>query len=170
MLAVKVKQNANGARTFLEIVKARYDTKAHIVFMCFALATNIIVSSMLLLGGSAVVHDLTGMDIYASNMLIPVGVALYVYFGGLRATLLCDWSHTTALVVIILYFWFAFYTSTLSTQIGSPTAMWNMLAKAAALNPVQSNTNGSYLTMRSVNVILYREQRLVRPRTVECSR
>src|SRR5690348_10213059 len=82
MMAVKVKQNANGARTYLEIVKARYDTPAHIVFLCFGLATNIIVSSMLLLGGSAVVNELTGMDVYASNMLIHIGVAFYVYFGG----------------------------------------------------------------------------------------
>ena len=64
---------------------------------------------MLILGGSATVTDLTGMstqavrilDILQSStrrltlwhqacFLIPLGVAIYVVAGGMRATLLCD--------------------------------------------------------------------------------
>ena len=155
MLAVKVKQNANGARTWLEIVYARYGAQSHLVFLFFGLMTNIIVSSMLLLGGSAVVNALSGVNIYASNFLIPIGVAFYVYFGGLRATLLCDWSHTTALMVIILYFSFAFYTSSLSDQVGSPSAMWDLLTAAAAAKPVDQNAEGSYLSMYSINGLIF---------------
>lgn len=75
-----------------------------------SLATNIIVSSMLVLGGSATVTDLTGMSTIAVStvpleilmlltrtelnnqacFLIPLGVAIYVVAGGMRATLLCD--------------------------------------------------------------------------------
>jgi len=58
--------------------------------MCIRLATNIIVSSMLILGGSATVTDLSGMNTIAACFLIPVGVAIYVVVGGMRATLLCD--------------------------------------------------------------------------------
>lgn len=87
--ACKVKQNAPRCHTFLEIVYARYGALTHIVFIFFALATNILVASQLLLGGSAVVSTLTGMNVYAACWLIPVGVALYVVLGGLRATFLC---------------------------------------------------------------------------------
>ena len=38
---------------------------AHIVFFFFCFATNIIVTSMLILGGASVMNALTGMDIYA---------------------------------------------------------------------------------------------------------
>lgn len=69
----------------LEIIHARYGNTAHFIFATFALATNLIVSSMLLLGGSAVVNAFTGMNIYAANFLIPVGVMAYVILGGLRA-------------------------------------------------------------------------------------
>jgi hypothetical protein len=55
-----------------------------------SLATNVIVSSMLILGGSATVTDLTGMSTIAACFLIPLGVAVYVVVGGMRATLLCD--------------------------------------------------------------------------------
>ncbi|KAK8207884.1 hypothetical protein M8818_004137 [Zalaria obscura] len=89
VLACKVKQNAPSCHTFLEIVYARYGKTTHIIFICFALATNILVASQLLLGGSAVVTALTGMNVYAAVWLIPLGVAVYVVLGGLRATFLC---------------------------------------------------------------------------------
>ncbi len=75
--------------TFLEIVYTRYGAATHIVFIFFALATNILVASQLLLGGSAVVTALTGMNVYAAVFLIPTGVCAYVVLGGLRATFLC---------------------------------------------------------------------------------
>jgi hypothetical protein len=76
ILACKVKQNAPRCHTYLEIVKARYGTVAHLVFMLFAFVTNILVGSQLLLGGSAVVTSLTGMPVYAAIFLIPVGTYL----------------------------------------------------------------------------------------------
>jgi Na+/proline symporter len=89
ILACKVKQNAPRCHTFLEIIQKRYGTTAHIVFIFFALVTNILVASQLLLGGSAVVTALTGMNVYAAIFLIPLGVCVYVVLGGLRATFLC---------------------------------------------------------------------------------
>lgn len=82
-LAAKLKLNAPYAHTWLEIVGVRWGKTAHLIFMFFGwvptsgseeltsaeivsrLATNIIVSSMLILGGSATVTDLTGMSTLA---------------------------------------------------------------------------------------------------------
>ena len=69
-LAAKLKLNAPNAHTFLEIIAARWGTVAHLVFMFFGLATNIIVSSMLILGGSATVTDLTGMNTIAVSFFV----------------------------------------------------------------------------------------------------
>lgn len=44
---------------------------------------------MLILGGAAVVNALTGVDLYAASMIIPVGVILYTAAGGLKATFMC---------------------------------------------------------------------------------
>lgn len=89
-LAAKLKLNAPYAHTWLEIVAVRWGTAAHLIFMFFGLATNLIVSSMLVLGGSATVTGLTGMSTIAACFLIPLGVAIYVVVGGMRSTLLCD--------------------------------------------------------------------------------
>jgi len=133
------------------------------VFIFFALLTNILVGSQLLLGGSAVVTSLTGMNVYAAIFLIPVGVCVYVVLGGLRATFLCkpcvelsrlqlrsllgDYSHTLILMIIILYFLFSAYTT--NAQIGSPSEMYELLKAAAIKRPVAGNQDGSYLTLKS---------------------
>ncbi len=56
--------------------------------------TNIIVTAMLLLGGSAVVNALTGMNLYAASFLIPLGVIVYTLAGGLKATFLASYIHS----------------------------------------------------------------------------
>lgn len=74
MIAAKLKLHAPYCHTFLEIIRARWGAVAHIVFLFFGLATNIIVSTMLILGGSATVTDLTGMNTIAACFLIPCGM------------------------------------------------------------------------------------------------
>jgi Na+/proline symporter len=54
-IAIELKRRAPNAHTFLEVIRARYGPVTHIVFMVFGLFTNILVTSMLLTGGSAVV-------------------------------------------------------------------------------------------------------------------
>ncbi|KAL5532400.1 hypothetical protein ACEPAF_5970 [Sanghuangporus sanghuang] len=152
-LAAKMKLNAPNAHTWLEIVGARWGTVAHVVFMFFGLATNIIVSSMLILGGSATVTDLTGMHTIAACFLIPLGVAIYVIAGGMRATLLCDYTHTTVLFGIILTFVFTVYAT--SSKIGSIENMHTLLTAASERAPVSGNAGGSYLTMRSKNGLIF---------------
>ncbi|KAJ3558427.1 hypothetical protein NM688_g931 [Phlebia brevispora] len=152
-LTAKLKLNAPRAHTWLEIVSARWGTVAHLVFMFFGLATNIIVSSMLILGGSATVASLTGMNTIAACFLIPLGVAIYVVVGGMRATLLCDYTHTTVLFAIIFVFVFTVYAT--SPKIGSPRAMHDLLAAASENAPVSGNAHGSYLTIRSKNGLIF---------------
>lgn len=65
------------------------------------------VVAILLLGGSASISALTGMDVRAATMLLPVGVIAYVIVGGLRSTFISDYVHTTIVFIII---WLFMYT------------------------------------------------------------
>ncbi|KAG2081467.1 putative urea transporter [Suillus cothurnatus] len=147
MVAAKVKMNANGAHTFLEIVKVRFGTAAHIVFTIYAFICVLVVCGSLLVGGAATVNALTGMNILAACFLLPIGIAVYVVFGGLRATFICDWAHTIILFAIIYTFIFRAYGT--SPEIGSLTRMYELLTQAAIDVPVPGNANGSYMTMKS---------------------
>ncbi|PQE22739.1 urea active transporter protein [Rutstroemia sp. NJR-2017a BVV2] len=151
-IAIELKRRAPNAHTFLEVIKARYGVGAHIVFTVFGLMTNILVTAMLLTGGSAVVSSLTGMHTAAACFLLPLGVVMYTMFGGIKATFLTDWTnnakvHTFMLLIIILIFAFTTYAS--SDTLGSPKAVFDLLVKAAADHPIEGNAGGSYLTMRS---------------------
>ena len=61
-------------------------------------------TSTSVVGGAATVNALTGMNIIAACFLLPIGIAVYVVFGGLRATFICDYAHTLILFVIIYVF------------------------------------------------------------------
>ncbi|ORZ17603.1 urea transporter [Lobosporangium transversale] len=153
VLAIELKRKCPNAHTFLEIISIRYGRKAHFVFLFFGLLTNIIVSAMLLLGGSAVVTALTGMNTIAACFLLPLGVIIYTLFGGLKATFVADYTHTVVIMFIVLLFSFTAYAS--SDLIGSPGRMYDLLHEAAERHPVSGNHAGSYLTMASSQGLMF---------------
>lgn len=108
---------------------------------------------MLILGGSATVTDLTGMNTIAACFLIPLGVCIYVLAGGMRATLIADWSHTLVLYCILIAFALKVYAT--SDTLGSPAMVWQRLQEAAVNQPIEGNAGGSYLTMRSKSGLIF---------------
>ncbi|KAK1963650.1 sodium symporter family protein [Colletotrichum sublineola] len=146
-LAIELKRRAPNAHTFLEVIKARYGTATHLVFIVFGLMTNILVTLMLIVGGAATVNALTGMHTVAAIYLLPVGVVAYTLVGGLKATFLTDWVHTFILLIIIIIFSLTTYAN--SDVLGSPSKVYDLLVEAALRHPVSGNAEGSYLTMRS---------------------
>lgn len=153
IMACKIKSCAPFCSTFLEVIRIRHGKKVHAVFMVFALVTNLLVSSQLVLGGAAVVKDLTGLHILAGIFLIPTSVAVYTVTGGLRATFIADYTHTLGLFVVIIYFFFSIWTG--NGKIGSLGKMVELLNRAAEISPVEGNAAGSYLTLRSQKGLLF---------------
>ncbi|KAH7324689.1 urea active transporter [Stachybotrys elegans] len=146
-LAIELKRRAPNAHTVLEVIRARYGRITHCVYICFCLFTNILVTLMLVVGGSAVVTSLTGMATEAACFLIPIGVVIYTMFGGIKATFLTDYVHTVIILVIILIFALTAYAT--GSELGSPSAVYDRLVVASAAHPVEGNAQGSYLTMQS---------------------
>ncbi|BFZ61126.1 urea active transporter [Saitoella coloradoensis] len=144
VVAIEIKLKAPNAHTIVELVKVRYGKAGHIVFLVYGLLTNLLVTASLLLGGSAVVTSVTGMNVIAACFLLPVGVLIYTLFGGLKATFLSDWIHTVVIYIILLITLFTVYTS--SPLIGSPSKMYDLLTAAATLSP-SAGKDGSYMTM-----------------------
>ncbi|KAJ1021316.1 hypothetical protein NDA18_005555 [Ustilago nuda] len=144
IMACQIKLNAPFCSTFLEVLKVRWGKLSHCIFLFFALATNLLVSSQLVVGGSAVASALTGIPTMAAIWLIPLGVACYVLVGGMRATLLADYTHTLGLLIIIFYFFFKVWCT--SPTIGSVTEMVKLLSTS---NTIHGNAFGSPLTFRS---------------------
>lgn len=147
VIAMELKRRAPSAHTFLEVIRARYGREAHLVFLVFCLSTNVLVTAMLLAGGSAVVHSLSGMHIVAACFLLPLGTIIYTIVGGIKATFLTNYVHTMIILVIILYFSIVTYKT--SPLLGSPSKVYDLLVNASLIHPIEGNHEGSYLTMKS---------------------
>ncbi|PPQ64121.1 hypothetical protein CVT24_008732 [Panaeolus cyanescens] len=72
---------------------------------------------------------------------------------GLRATFVCDWSHTLILFVVIYIFLFRTFATSQETQ--GVSGLYDLLVKAGAELPVTGNINGSYLTMKSNDGLVF---------------
>lgn len=168
VIAIEIKRKAPHAHTVCEIVKARWGTAAHLVFLGFCFLTNIIVTAMLLLGGSAVVNALTDVNIYAASFLIPLGVVVYTLAGGLKATFLASYIHSVIVHVVLVIFVYLVYAA--SSELGSPSIVYRRLLEVASKSrscqepishagqscgPVTGNFKGSYVTMLSSGGLVF---------------
>ncbi|KAJ4296803.1 hypothetical protein N0V90_006851 [Kalmusia sp. IMI 367209] len=118
-LSIEAKRKAPNAHTMLEIVRVRYGNKVHILWIFLALVNNALVFS---------------------------GVAIYTYFGGLKATFLTDYVHTTIIMIILVWLSIKIIVA---KEIGSVGALYDAVVQAGIEKPVKGNYKGSYLTMRS---------------------
>jgi SSS family transporter len=153
ILVIELKRKAPSSHTFPEIINARFGDRAHKVFLFFGLMTNTIVTAMLVLGGAAVIHSLTGVNIYLASFLIPVGVIIYTFFGGLKATFFAEYLNAAFIFAIVLVFVVFIYF--LNPQLGGIEGMYEKLSNAASLRPVDGNAAGAYLTMASTGALIF---------------
>ncbi|KAJ1628064.1 hypothetical protein T492DRAFT_595123 [Pavlovales sp. CCMP2436] len=167
ILAIEIKVKAPTAHTFLELVNARWGKRAHIIFMIYGFITNMIVSAMLLLGGAAVINALTGMQTELASFLIPWGVVMYTFAGGLKATFLACYMNTAVIMGVLVYFVFLVYAS--SPLLGDSGVVYDKLAEIISYpsptdaekalgyhcGPVPGNRGGSYLTMLSSDGLMF---------------
>ena len=116
--------------TYLEVIKIRWGTVSHVVFMVFGLMCNVIVTSMLMLGGCATIEDLTGMSKTWSAFLVPLGVLVYTFNGGLRATFFASYLHTAVIFFMLALFGFSAYTGS-TAGLGSADLVYDSLTAAS---------------------------------------
>jgi SSS family transporter len=175
VLAISLKKVAPSAHTVCEIVKARWGFTAHITFLIFCFLANIIVTSMLLLGGAATVAALTGMDYRLASFFIPWGVILYTAAGGLKATFIASYIHTTiifaVLITMITMVYVKVYSSdqiydylenTVTAEVADCESVYKYENGTSFYDPdvyacgaVDGNNSGSYLTMLSSGGLMF---------------
>ena len=130
---------------------------------------------MLLLGGAATVAALTGMDYRLASFFIPWGVILYTAAGGLKATFIASYLHTTiifaVLITMITMVYVKVYSSdqiydylenTVSAEVADCESVYKYDNGTTFYDPdvyacgaVEGNNSGSYLTMLSSGGLMF---------------
>ncbi|KAE8344857.1 hypothetical protein BDV24DRAFT_171367 [Aspergillus arachidicola] len=152
LIGISCKRKIPEAHTSLEVVRIRYGRTAHIVFMTLCLVNNIFACANMLLGAAAVISAVTGMHIIAATFLLPVGVTVYTFVGGIKATFLTDYFHTAIILIIACYFSVKAFTF---DEVGSIGKLYDLVQAAAQRHPVSGNHDGTYLTMTSKGAMLF---------------
>jgi Na+(H+)/acetate symporter ActP len=84
MLAAQLRVRAPGAKTFLRVIHSRFGPKAHVVYVVFAIATNLIVTAMLMTGGATVTNALIkDCPVALVSFLVAAIVGCHSLIGGM---------------------------------------------------------------------------------------
>ena len=126
ILAIEIKRKCPTAHTMVEIVRSRWPG-AHYTFLFFGFSANLIVTSMLILGGAATINALCGMHTIIASFLIPISVIPYTMYGGLKSTFLASYIHTSIIFVVLLMMIYTIYVSKFSSDL-----IWEMLKKTTS--------------------------------------
>ncbi|KAG1693505.1 Urea-proton symporter DUR3 [Nymphon striatum] len=155
MLSVQLKIKSPGAKTFLQLVRARFGKKTHITYCAFALLTNVIITAMLMLGGSAVMVSLIkSFSVPYAVMIMVVVMGTYTWIGGLGATFYVSYFNTSLIFIIMIIFALKIYhdTSTLGGAIGSVSGLYDIIS--CAVGP-EDNKDRSLLTIVSQSGVTF---------------
>ncbi|ORY79944.1 Sodium:solute symporter family-domain-containing protein [Protomyces lactucae-debilis] len=150
-IAVKVKQCSPRCATILEIVHKRYGPSVHCLLMAYALVVNLAASMVLPMASSRAAQALSKTNIYLANTVTVMSVALYTLVGGLRATMIADYTHNVVVILVTLLFFVVTFVT--SDKIGSPDRLYDLLKKAALTMP--SEDGGTYLTFHSGDALAF---------------
>lgn len=146
VVAAESKKKIPNAHTSLEVIKLRYGTSTHILYIFLSLVNNLLSCSSMVLGASSVFMALCGMHPVAANLLIPFGVLCYTVVGGLKSTFLTDYVHTFIALIIFMYFGTAGVT-----KVGGIGSLYDLVVEYQETSGlyIEGNYMGSLLTMKS---------------------
>ncbi|TGO42354.1 hypothetical protein BHYA_0009g00330 [Botrytis hyacinthi] len=150
VLGIVAKLRVPYAHTSLEFIRMRYGNYAHWIFIVLNLINNIFGCGSMILAGAQLVTGMTGMHVVAACVLIPAGVVIYTAVGGLKATFLTDFLHTTVALVLLIYFSLAVLSN---EHIGGISGLYEKVKATDEYIP--GNYEGSLLTMKSKSAVLF---------------
>jgi Na+/proline symporter len=155
VLGIVAKLRVPYAHTSLEFIRIRYGAYAHGIFVVLNLINNIFGCGGMILAGAQLVSGMTGMHIAATGILIPAGVVIYTAVGGLKATFLTDFLHTTVALILLIYFSLAVLTN---EHVGGVYGLYDKVMAAEVY--IEGNYAGSLLSAKSRGGICLKKGKL----------
>ncbi|PIK48507.1 putative urea-proton symporter DUR3 [Apostichopus japonicus] len=153
-ISVQLKTRAPGAKTFLQVIQARFGSRTHLIFCFFAILTNVIVTSMLMLGGCAVLtHIVEDLELEFAAMVLVAIIGGYTFIGGLGATFYMSYFNTSVIFAILLVFMVQIYHNPGGNgALGSINRVYSLLNCSEG---PPGNQENSYLTFISLDGFIF---------------
>merc|ERR1711936_820519 len=159
ILSIMLKTRAPGAKTFLQVIKARFGKGTHLVFCTFAFLTNLIVMMSLTIAGTAVLNSLVAdLSPELAAMLLAAVIGGYTLIGGLGASFYVSYFNTALIFVLILMLVIeVFYNPSNNPEnpFGSSEAVFDYISCWKTPDEDMGNKGGSYLTFFSSGGLIF---------------
>ncbi|XP_066270073.1 uncharacterized protein [Branchiostoma lanceolatum] len=156
ILSVELKMKAPGAKTYLQVIKARFGAKAHIVYCVFALLTNVLVTTMLMLGGIASMTSLVnGLTTEMAAICLAAVIGTYTLIGGLGATFYVSYFNTALIFGVLITILWKVYSDDVTSQqnpLGDVGTVYDLLTCSSG---PPGNREESYLTFFSSGGLMF---------------
>ncbi|XP_069130648.1 uncharacterized protein [Argopecten irradians] len=146
IFSVYFKTRAPGAKTYLQVIHARFGMKAHIVFCCFSLLTNLVSLSVLVLVAKATIQTLTENASDEYTLLIMATLfGSYSLIGGIGTTFYVSYFNLSLVyIVMTIFFINILYTSVSDfPNLGDLSKMYNIISC------VEGSMGDNLMTFRS---------------------
>jgi len=159
ILSIMLKTRAPGAKTFLQVIKARFGSRTHLVFCTFAFFTNLIVMMSLTIAGTAVLNSLVAdLSPELAAMLLAAVIGGYTLIGGLGATFYVSYFNTALIFILILMLVVEVFYNPFNNPenpFGSSESVFDFIACWKAPDESMGNKGGSYLTFFSSGGLVF---------------
>ncbi|KAK3802818.1 hypothetical protein RRG08_012330 [Elysia crispata] len=157
-LSITFKTRAPGAKTYLQVIKARFGTPAHLVYCVFALMVNVVILSVLIIAGHAL---FTGLVSDISDELILLIFATlfgsYSFVGGLGSTFYVSYANALITFVILSVYIIELFYLPDKAQLPFGT-LEDIYDKVTVLQGPEDNEERSYLTFWSLDSLIWAVQ------------
>ncbi|XP_070197555.1 uncharacterized protein [Littorina saxatilis] len=156
MLSVQFKTRAPGAKTFLQVIHARFGNLAHVVFCSFALLLNLVVINCLITASVALLQSLIrdASDEYCV-MIMATLFGSYSFVGGLGSTFYVSYFNAAVIFCLLATFIGQVFYSPDGSIEGGFTGLYN---RVKCLPGPEGNEERSYLTFWSEGAVIWAVQ------------
>ncbi|KAJ8298157.1 hypothetical protein KUTeg_024688 [Tegillarca granosa] len=155
IFSVQFKTRAPGAKTYLQIIHARFGKSAHVIFCIFALITNLVIMIGILLAGRATIQSLT-KDASDEFVLVVMATLFgsYSLIGGIGTTFYVSYFNACLVFILLIVFVVKILHNSNSTfeSIGNVGKMYDVIS---CVRGPEENEQFSYITFRSGGAFLY---------------
>ncbi|XP_062582041.1 uncharacterized protein LOC134243828 [Saccostrea cucullata] len=157
-LTLNFKTKAPGAKTYPQVVCARYGKASHILYCCIALATNLItITSMILTGKYILEAVIPGISTELSVLILVFLFGSYCYIGGLGAAFYISYFNTSLMCIALAVFSWQFLSppDDLPEAVRNVTDIKTIYESVRCVKGPSLNAADSLLTFRSVSGFTY---------------
>ncbi len=102
VLALTIKTRMPLAYTFGEFARLRFGIRAHALLTVYSLTTSVLVTTLVVLGGSRALEFFAGTDVYLAALLVVLSFTSYTMVGGLWASIYTDLVQTAGICLGLL--------------------------------------------------------------------